>query len=200
MGWTQTIWSANQWVQGPFMPQFGCRASRILRCHSMSSVGVQLCIRDNTLGGYRSKLRWGSTSCAIFRARGANLCELGCALTLLVAPEVSVLAARREISLGKRKGDLGRERDSLECHREISALSLIFNLFCKKIAEMFSIQEPGAEFVPSWFPAETATSGAPFYSCDKCQSVAQALPRCGVLLDPQASLSRGLQQEKLIPL
>lgn len=43
--------------------------------------GVQLCIRDNTLGGNRSKLRWGLTSCAIFRALGANLCELGCALT-----------------------------------------------------------------------------------------------------------------------
>lgn len=47
--------------------------------------------------------------------------------------------------------------------------------FAKKIAEMFSIQKPGAEFVPSWFPAEKATCGAPapFYSCDKCQSVAQ---------------------------
>lgn len=52
---------------------------------------------------------------------------------------------------------------------------------------MFSVQKPGAEFVPSWLAAETATCGAlaPFYSCDKGQSVAQALPRCGVLLDPQ---------------
>lgn len=62
--------------------------------------------------------------------------------------------------------------------RNISLVS-ISNLFCKKkiaetsskIAEIFSTQEPGAESVPSWFPAETATCGAPapFYSCDKRQ-------------------------------
>lgn len=112
---------------------------------------------------------------------------------LLVAPEVSVLAAWREISLGKRKGTvicrrLGTERASLGCHKEISALSLFPTFFGKKIAEMFSVQNPSTEFVPSWLAAETATCGAPtpFYSCDKCQSVPQG--------------PRGLQQEKLIPL
>lgn len=46
---------------------------------------------------------------------------------------------------------LGTERTSLGCYKEISALSLFPTFFAKKkIAEMFSIQKPGAEFVPSW--------------------------------------------------
>lgn len=87
------------------------------------------------------------------------------------------------------------ERTSLGCHKEISALSLFPTFFFAKHSKKkkFSIQKSGAG---------TATCGAPalFYSCDKCQSLAQTLPRCGVLLDPQASLPRSLQQEKLIPL
>lgn len=93
------------------------------------------------------------------------------------------------------EGDLPGEKEG-DCHlqetgnrknligmpqRNIYLISVSKLFWQKKLAEMFSVQKPGAEFVPSWLAAETA----PFYSCDKCQSVAQALPRCGVLLDPQ---------------
>lgn len=79
----------------------------------------------------------GSDLLCNIQALGTNLCELGCPLTSLVAPEVSVLAAWREISLRNRKGilicrRLGTGRTSLGCHNEISALSLFPTFFAKK--------------------------------------------------------------------